>query len=92
MRIIRACKEMGIYTVAVYSEADLGILACSAGGSGLSVSAAPCGGKLSRRRAHRRRSFGNLRAQAIHPAMDSFGKCGTRALSKAWNRVYRSFS
>ena len=22
MRIIRACKEMGIYTVAVYSEAD----------------------------------------------------------------------
>ena len=32
VRVIRACREMGIATVAVYSEADRGALACPPGG------------------------------------------------------------
>ncbi len=32
VRVIRACREMGINTVAVYSEADKEGLACKIGG------------------------------------------------------------
>ena len=38
VRIIRACREMGIKTVAVYSEADRDALHGAAGGRGGSAS------------------------------------------------------
>ena len=65
MRIIRTCKEMGIYTVAVYSEADRESLHVALADQAICIGG-PVRRKVSRRRAHRRRSFSN-RAQAIHP-------------------------
>ena len=41
VRVIRACREMGIPSVAVYSDVDRASLACAQGGRGLPSSARP---------------------------------------------------
>lgn len=47
VRIIRACREMGIETVAVYSEADKEALHTQLADEAICIGPAPSSGKLS---------------------------------------------
>ena len=67
IRIIRACRELGIETVAVYSDADADALHVRAADRAVRIGPAPAGRELPARRRDHRRPRVETGAEAIHP-------------------------
>jgi len=67
LRVIRACREMGLATVAVYSDADRGALHVLHADEGYRLGACGGGGELSAGGSDPRGGAGVRGADAVHP-------------------------
>ena len=67
LRVIRACKDLGIETVAVYSEADRGAPYLAFADQAVCIGPAAGGGELSQDSPPHRRRRGRRNVEAIHP-------------------------
>ena len=77
LRIVRACRELGIKTVAVYSEADIESLHVQLADEAICIGPGPSG--MSYLKADRILSAAEIAdVDAIHPGYGFLGKCGFR--------------
>src|SRR4051794_8679267 len=88
LRVIRACKELGVRTLAVYSDADVDSLHVQLADESISIGAAPSSESyLKIERIMSAAEIGDV--DAIHPG---YGFWPRTRISRKWSRVAKSNS